>query len=101
MYSSFFFSLNFADVQQLILHMIIYIGCLYRYSDLGEHGYLIEGKLQTKKTAASVSIPYKYLVYKRKKEEYEYEYIYKMDSQKTTNRCLFVKPHLLNEEGKS
>lgn len=50
--------------------------------------------------AESVSIPYKYVVYKKKKEKYEFEYIYKLDSNETTNRCLFVKPHLLNVEGK-
>lgn len=50
-----------------------------------------------------MSIPYKYVVYKAKKrQKYElhYEYIYKLDSNETTNRCLFVKPHLLNDEGR-
>ena len=28
-----------------------------------------------------------------------FEYIYKLDSKETPNRCLFVKLHLLNEEG--
>lgn len=74
---------------------------LHYFRDLGEHGYLIEGKLQTKKKdSTEVSIPYKYVVYKRRKEEYEYEHIYKMDSHKTTNRCMFINAHLLNEEGK-
>ncbi|KAL2100664.1 hypothetical protein ACEWY4_002425 [Coilia grayii] len=73
---------------------------LFVTRDLGEHGYLIEGKLHAKKSnATAVSIPYKYVVYKKKKEEHEYEHIYKLDSQKTTNRCLFVKTHLLNEDG--
>uniref|UniRef100_A0A8K9WMH2 RING-type E3 ubiquitin transferase n=1 Tax=Oncorhynchus mykiss TaxID=8022 RepID=A0A8K9WMH2_ONCMY len=68
--------------------------------DLGEHGFLVEGSLITSKSNATVSIPYKYLVYKLKKQKYEYEYIYKLDSNyPTTNRCLFVKSHLLNEEG--
>ncbi|XP_076843194.1 E3 ubiquitin-protein ligase rnf213-alpha isoform X2 [Brachyhypopomus gauderio] len=68
--------------------------------DLGEHGFLVEGKLvSTKDKAEAVSIPYKYIVYKAKKEKYEYEYIYKMDGNETTNRCLFVKPKLLNEDG--
>ncbi|XP_064171479.1 E3 ubiquitin-protein ligase rnf213-alpha-like isoform X3 [Anguilla rostrata] len=68
--------------------------------DLGDHGFFVEGKLMTTKNeATSVSIPYKYVVYKQKKEKYEYEYIYKVDAKNTTNRCLFVKPHLLNEEG--
>ncbi|XP_075942052.1 E3 ubiquitin-protein ligase rnf213-alpha-like isoform X1 [Anarhichas minor] len=69
--------------------------------DLGDHGFLVEGSLQTsKRDAESVSIPYKYVVYKHKKQ-YEYEYIYKMDStyQTTTNRCLFVKPLLVNDDG--
>lgn len=76
---------------------------LVHFSDLEEHGYLVAGELLTSKTkAASVSIPYKYVVYKKKKDGYDimFEYIYKLDSQKYTNRCLFVKPHLLNEEGK-
>ncbi|RXN29564.1 E3 ubiquitin-protein ligase RNF213-alpha-like protein [Labeo rohita] len=68
--------------------------------DLGEHGFLVEGKFICKKTSAeAVSIPYKYVVYKAKKQTYEYEYIYKLDSNETTNRCLFVKTHLLNDEG--
>ena len=52
--------------------------------------------MTSKNKAASRSIPYKYVVYRRKKEKYEFEFIYKMDS-KTTNRCLFVKSGLLNE----
>ncbi|XP_037649475.1 E3 ubiquitin-protein ligase rnf213-alpha isoform X2 [Sebastes umbrosus] len=69
--------------------------------DLGEHGFLVEGNLQTVKSEAeSVSIPYKYVVYNKKKVKYEYEYIYKLDStSQTTNRCLFVKHHLVNEDG--
>ncbi|XP_043106269.1 E3 ubiquitin-protein ligase rnf213-alpha-like isoform X2 [Puntigrus tetrazona] len=68
--------------------------------DLGEHGFLVEGKFACKKTSAeAVSIPYKYVVYKAKKQKYEFEYIYKLDSNETTNRCLFVKPRLLNDEG--
>ncbi|XP_030645559.1 E3 ubiquitin-protein ligase rnf213-alpha-like [Chanos chanos] len=67
--------------------------------DYGDHGYFVNGKLSTTTKAVSVSIPYKYIVYKKKKDKYEYEYIYKLDSTKTTNRCLFVKQHLLNEEG--
>ncbi|XP_042247797.1 E3 ubiquitin-protein ligase rnf213-alpha [Thunnus maccoyii] len=69
--------------------------------DFGEHGFLVEGSLQTiKNDAESVSIPYKYIVYNNKKGKYEYEYIYKLDStHHTTNRCLFVKPHLVNDDG--
>ncbi|XP_029293033.1 LOW QUALITY PROTEIN: E3 ubiquitin-protein ligase rnf213-alpha-like [Cottoperca gobio] len=70
--------------------------------DLGEHGFLVEGSLQTiKTTAESVSIPYKYVVYNHKKGKYEYEYIYKLDSSEhtNTNRCLFVKPLLVNDDG--
>ncbi|XP_062293931.1 E3 ubiquitin-protein ligase rnf213-alpha isoform X2 [Scomber scombrus] len=69
--------------------------------NLGEHGFLVEGSLMTTKTKAlSVSIPYKYTVYKSKKDKYEYEYIYKLDStHHTTNRCLFVKPLLVNDDG--
>lgn len=68
--------------------------------DLGEHGFLVEGSLPTFKTKTeSVSIPYKYVVYKINKESYVYEFIYKQDSTHLTNRCLFVKPHLLNDDG--
>ncbi|XP_047657054.1 E3 ubiquitin-protein ligase rnf213-alpha isoform X2 [Tachysurus fulvidraco] len=68
--------------------------------DLGEHGFLVDGSLvSTKAKAEAVSIPYKYVVYRSKKEKYEYEYIYKLDSNETTNRCLFVKGQLLNAEG--
>lgn len=53
-----------------------------------------------KNEAESVSIPYKYVVYKSKKNKYEFEFIYKLDStQHTTNRCLFVKPLLVNDDG--
>ncbi|KAG7242861.1 hypothetical protein INR49_018116 [Caranx melampygus] len=64
--------------------------------NLGEHGFLVVGRVTTNKTdAIAVSIPYKYVVYKSKKDTYEYEFIYKLDStHHTTNRCLFVKPHL-------
>ncbi|XP_067087748.1 E3 ubiquitin-protein ligase rnf213-alpha-like [Osmerus mordax] len=69
--------------------------------DLGVHGFLVEGThVTTKEKAGSVSIPYKYVIYKSKKNKYEFEYIYKPDSSNvTTNRCLFVKSHLLNAEG--
>ncbi|XP_042587954.1 E3 ubiquitin-protein ligase rnf213-alpha-like isoform X2 [Cyprinus carpio] len=70
--------------------------------DLGEHGFLVEGKFVCKQTdAKDVYIPYKYVVHKAKKNDYElhYEYIYKLDSKETTNRCLFVKSRLLNDEG--
>uniref|UniRef100_A0A3Q3IHL9 Uncharacterized protein n=1 Tax=Monopterus albus TaxID=43700 RepID=A0A3Q3IHL9_MONAL len=69
--------------------------------DLGEHGFLVEGSLVTNKNnTISTSIPYKYVVYRKKKKKYEYEYIYKLDSgNHTTNRCLFVKPRFLNDDG--
>ncbi|XP_038557039.1 E3 ubiquitin-protein ligase rnf213-alpha [Micropterus salmoides] len=74
---------------------------LFVTRDLGEHGFLVEGSLPTvKNEAESVSIPYKYVVYKSKKNKYEFEFIYKLDStQHTTNRCLFVKPLLVNDDG--
>uniref|UniRef100_A0A8C1YEU9 RING-type E3 ubiquitin transferase n=1 Tax=Cyprinus carpio TaxID=7962 RepID=A0A8C1YEU9_CYPCA len=74
----------------------------FDYRDLGEHGFLVEGKFVCKQTdAKDVYIPYKYVVHKAKKNDYElhYEYIYKLDSKETTNRCLFVKSRLLNDEG--
>ena len=74
---------------------------IFFHRDLGEHGILVEGKfVTTKERSLANSIPYKYVVYKAKKKKYEYEYIYKLDSDQHTNRCLFVKPRLLNEEGK-
>uniref|UniRef100_A0AAX7TSP4 RING-type E3 ubiquitin transferase n=1 Tax=Astatotilapia calliptera TaxID=8154 RepID=A0AAX7TSP4_ASTCA len=74
---------------------------LFVTRDLGEHGFLVQGRLtSSKKEAVSESIPYKYVVYKAKKDAYEYEYIYKLDStQQITNRCLFVKEHLINDDG--
>ncbi|KAM6957229.1 E3 ubiquitin-protein ligase rnf213-alpha-like [Aplochiton taeniatus] len=69
--------------------------------NLGKHGFLVEGNIVTSKAkGAAVSIPYKYVVYKKKKDKYEFEFIYKLDSgHPTINRCLFVQSHLLNEEG--
>lgn len=72
---------------------------LFVTRDLGEHGFLVEGSLPASKKAVSESIPYKYVVYRNKKETYDYEYIYKMDSTHPTNRCLFVKPNLINDDG--
>lgn len=64
------------------------------------HGFLVEGKFVCRRTSAeAVSIPYKYVVYKAKKHKYEFEHIYKLDAKETTNRCLFVKKILLNDEG--
>lgn len=70
--------------------------------DIEDHGYLVEGILTTsKKDAVSKSIPYKYVIYRYKKLKYEYEYIYKMESSRhPTNRCLFVKDHLITDDGK-
>ncbi|RXN03111.1 E3 ubiquitin-protein ligase RNF213-alpha-like protein [Labeo rohita] len=68
--------------------------------DLGEHGFLVEGKRVCRKTdAVSESIPYKYVVCKPEKDKIYYEYIYNPNSKGHTNRCLFVKPHLLTNGG--
>ncbi|XP_029014016.1 E3 ubiquitin-protein ligase rnf213-alpha isoform X2 [Betta splendens] len=68
--------------------------------DLEEHGFLVEGSLPTTRAkAVSESIPYKYVIYRTKKRTYEYEHIYKLDSATTTNRCLFVKSHLVSDDG--
>ncbi|XP_077411767.1 E3 ubiquitin-protein ligase rnf213-alpha-like isoform X2 [Vanacampus margaritifer] len=69
--------------------------------NLNDHGFLVGGSLVTDKMEIkSKSIPYKYVVYRKAKGKYEFEHIYKRDSdQRNTNRCLFVKPHLLNEDG--
>uniref|UniRef100_A0A3Q2E155 RING-type E3 ubiquitin transferase n=1 Tax=Cyprinodon variegatus TaxID=28743 RepID=A0A3Q2E155_CYPVA len=68
--------------------------------DLGEHGFLVEGRLETSKDkTASKSVAYKYVVYKMKKHQYEFEFIYKHDSShEYTNRCLFVKSHLITDD---
>ncbi|XP_061604346.1 E3 ubiquitin-protein ligase rnf213-alpha isoform X4 [Phyllopteryx taeniolatus] len=68
--------------------------------DLSEHGFLVEGSLETNKEMMSVSIPYKYVVFKKAKKNYKFEYIYKQDcDQAKTSRCLFVEPRLLIENG--
>uniref|UniRef100_A0A672GQ29 RING-type E3 ubiquitin transferase n=1 Tax=Salarias fasciatus TaxID=181472 RepID=A0A672GQ29_SALFA len=68
--------------------------------DLDEHGFLVGGCLTAiKNQAVSVSIPYKYVVYKNKKSVYEYEHIYKPDATQPANRCLFVKTDLINDSG--
>ncbi|XP_061892824.1 E3 ubiquitin-protein ligase rnf213-alpha-like isoform X1 [Entelurus aequoreus] len=68
--------------------------------DYGEHGYMVEGSMETTKDEAmSVSIPYKYAVYKTKQQQFAFEYIYKSDSHHITNRCLFVNDQLLNKDG--
>ncbi|XP_020560953.1 E3 ubiquitin-protein ligase RNF213 isoform X3 [Oryzias latipes] len=74
---------------------------LFVTRDFKEHGFLVTGSVQAKKSdVVSESIPYKYVVYKHKKQEYEYEFIYKLDSSRFhTNRCLFVKPRLLTADG--
>ncbi|KAM9780063.1 E3 ubiquitin-protein ligase rnf213-alpha-like [Neosynchiropus ocellatus] len=71
---------------------------------LGEHGLLVEGSMEAKREeTVSESIPYKYVIYKhknKKKEKYQFEYIYKLESSsQPTNRSLFVKPHLLTDDG--
>ncbi|XP_057716646.1 E3 ubiquitin-protein ligase rnf213-alpha-like isoform X2 [Corythoichthys intestinalis] len=72
---------------------------LYATRNLGEHGFLVEGKVETQKmNNEAVSIPYKYVVRKKGKETFEF--IYKENcNQHETNRCLFVKSHFLNEDG--
>ncbi|XP_061556782.1 E3 ubiquitin-protein ligase rnf213-alpha isoform X1 [Phycodurus eques] len=68
--------------------------------NLKEHGFLVEGSLETNKEVMSVPIPYKYVVYKKANKKYKFEYIYKQDcDQSKTNRCLFVEPRLLIEDG--
>lgn len=89
----------------MLVHLGVLFTSLIRYSfphrEHGEHGFLVEGSLSAcKHEATSVSIPYKYVVYKTKKKNYEYEFIYKQDSADITNRCLFVKPALLDPNGK-
>lgn len=87
------------------VHFAVLFKYMHQFSfprrDLGEHGFLVEGSLPTwKDKTTSVSIPYKYAVYKPKKKKCEYECIYKQDSAGITNRCLFVKPALMDPNGK-
>ncbi|XP_043084874.1 E3 ubiquitin-protein ligase rnf213-alpha-like isoform X2 [Puntigrus tetrazona] len=73
---------------------------LHVLRDLGENRFLVEGKCVCRKSdAVSVSIPYKYVVYKHKKDKSCYEYIYNPASEEITNRSLFVKSHLLTDGG--
>ncbi|XP_059932798.1 E3 ubiquitin-protein ligase rnf213-alpha-like isoform X3 [Gadus macrocephalus] len=73
---------------------------VFTTNGIGKHGFLVEGTFETtKETILNNSIPYKYVVYKAKKKEYEFEHIYKLHTKHVTNRCLFVKSGLLNEEG--
>lgn len=55
----------------------------------------------TSKKNVGVSIPYKYVVYKRKDDsfEYKYEHISLKDAKQHVNRCLFVKEDLLTLDG--
>lgn len=87
----------------LTLHSTRFHFLSFPLRNLGEHGFLVMGNVTTNKTdAISVSIPYKYVVYKGKKSKYEFEYIYKLDSSHhTTNRCLFVKSKLISKDGKN
>ncbi|XP_019896923.2 E3 ubiquitin-protein ligase rnf213-alpha isoform X2 [Esox lucius] len=63
--------------------------------ELGDHGVLVEGILNTDQS--NVSIPYKYLVYNEKRAKYAYEYI---DSTPPTRMlCLSGKSRVLIEEG--
>ena len=98
------FSLVLKFVILMWVHLVVLFKYLKQFSfpprDLGEHGFLVEGSLPTfKDKTTSVSIPYKYVVYKSKNKKYEYEYIYKQDSADITNRCLFVKPAFLGPNG--
>uniref|UniRef100_A0A674AMJ9 RING-type E3 ubiquitin transferase n=1 Tax=Salmo trutta TaxID=8032 RepID=A0A674AMJ9_SALTR len=69
--------------------------------DLGKNGFLVEGRILTSKKNVGVSLPYKYVVYKRKGDsfEYKYEHIYLNDAKQHVNRCLFVKEDLLTLDG--
>lgn len=78
----------------------MYVFSLILCRNLGEHGFLVEGSLPaSKKETECESIPYKYVVYRNEKGKYDYEYIYKPNTDHIVNRCLFVKPKLLNNEG--
>ncbi|XP_041076276.1 E3 ubiquitin-protein ligase rnf213-alpha-like isoform X2 [Polyodon spathula] len=71
---------------------------LHVIKKLDKHGYLIGGHLKTSKSAISKSIPYKYAVFS---ETLEYETVYKWDTPEgvIVNRCLFIKPSLINKQG--
>ncbi|XP_051851384.1 E3 ubiquitin-protein ligase RNF213 [Antechinus flavipes] len=59
--------------------------------ELGEHGFLIEGKMMVSKDQVHKSIPYKYYIVHGSTQEYEF--IYKKPSKpgQHVNRCLFIK----------
>ncbi|XP_078081837.1 E3 ubiquitin-protein ligase rnf213-beta [Mustelus asterias] len=67
--------------------------------NLKEHGYLVNGHLRIHKSFVGKNLAYKYAVHKMHGGKLEYEMIYKWDSPDDcpTNRCLFVKPGLVNE----
>uniref|UniRef100_A0A6Q2YDT1 RING-type E3 ubiquitin transferase n=1 Tax=Esox lucius TaxID=8010 RepID=A0A6Q2YDT1_ESOLU len=76
---------------------LIYIFTSFRCRELGDHGVLVEGILNTDQS--NVSIPYKYLVYNEKRAKYAYEYI---DSTPPTRMlCLSGKSRVLIEEGEN
>ncbi|XP_067860096.1 E3 ubiquitin-protein ligase rnf213-alpha isoform X2 [Heptranchias perlo] len=65
--------------------------------DLGEHGYLIEGRHSAHKRILDNKLPYKYAVMRDNKLEYEFIYKWDTPDECITNRCLHIKQNLLNE----
>ncbi|XP_053368256.1 E3 ubiquitin-protein ligase rnf213-alpha-like [Clarias gariepinus] len=67
--------------------------------DLGQDGFLVQGKLESsRKNVGNKCIPYKYVVLKPDKDP-EHEYIYKDNAKGIVNRCLIIKESLLTQQG--
>ncbi|KAF5902954.1 E3 ubiquitin-protein ligase, partial [Clarias magur] len=67
--------------------------------DLGQDGFLVQGKLESsRKNVGNKYIAYKYVVLKPDKDP-EYEFIYKDNAKGIVNRCLIIRESLLTQQG--
>ncbi|XP_054544611.1 E3 ubiquitin-protein ligase RNF213 isoform X2 [Talpa occidentalis] len=73
---------------------------MYSTRDLGDSGFLLEGSAVIPRRCLDKPLPYKYVVvYERGPHEYEFIYKAQEKQGEHVNRCLWLKPHLLHEEG--
>ncbi|XP_043855804.1 E3 ubiquitin-protein ligase RNF213 isoform X2 [Dromiciops gliroides] len=63
--------------------------------NLGEHGFLIEGKMMVSKDQVQKSIPYKYYIIHGSNRDYEFIYKTPLKPGQYVNRCLFIEESLL------
>ncbi|KAI4872372.1 hypothetical protein NFI96_033639 [Prochilodus magdalenae] len=69
---------------------------------VGQHGFVVHGKLQTTRKNVGRYLAYKYVVHKPVKNSchHEHEHIYKEHSPKSyVNRCLYITENLLTQQG--